>query len=102
LHRFCIENQIQMEAWMPLGRGRTLTKPTIVAMAEKYGKTPAQILIRWDLQHEVVTIPKSIHPSRIVENSQVFDFEISPEDMARIDDLDENLRFGTDPDNFHF
>jgi diketogulonate reductase-like aldo/keto reductase len=102
LHRFCIENQIQLEAWAPLGKGRTLTKPTIVAIAEKYQKTPAQILIRWELQHEVVTIPKSIQPSRIVENCQVFDFEISPEDMAQIDRLDENLRFGGNPDNFHF
>jgi len=102
LHRFCIENLIQLEAWAPLGKGRTLSDPTILAIAEKYGKTPAQILIRWDLQHEVVTIPKSIQPSRIVENAQVFDFEISAEDMARIDQIDKNLRFGAHPDHINF
>ena len=102
LNRFCIENLIQLEAWAPLGKGRTLSDPTILAIAEKYGKTPAQILIRWDLQHEVVTIPKSIQPSRIVENAQVFDFEISAEDMARIDQIDKNLRFGAHPDHINF
>ncbi len=102
LHRFCQENQVQLEAWAPLGRGRTLANSTIADLAGKYQKTPAQILIRWDLQHEVVSIPKSIHRERIHENCQVFDFEIAPEDMQRIDRLDENHRFGADPDNFNF
>ncbi len=102
LHRFCIENQIQLEAWSPLAQGEALTSPVIGELARHYGKTPAQILIRWDLQHQVVTIPKSGRPQRIIENSQVFDFEISLQDMARIDRLDENRRIGDDPDNFHF
>jgi diketogulonate reductase-like aldo/keto reductase len=102
LRRFCTDNQIQLEAWSPLGQGLALTNPTITAIARQYDKTPAQIVIRWDLQHGVVTIPKSSHPKRIVENSQVFDFEISAEDMARIDQLDDNLRTGADPDNFNF
>jgi diketogulonate reductase-like aldo/keto reductase len=100
LHDFCNENQIQMEAWAPLIQGEGLTHPTIVDLSRKYSKTPAHILIRWDLQHEVVTIPKSSTPSRIVDNLNVFDFEISAEDMARIDALDENRRIGPDPDNF--
>ena len=74
----------------------------IVAMAEKYGKTPAQIILRWDIQHEVVTIPKSATPSRIAENAQVFDFELSQDDMAVLDALDQGKRFGPDPDTFDF
>lgn len=102
LHRFCVENHIQIEAYAPLGQGRSVMIPTILELAKKYGRTPAQILIRWDLQHEIVTIPKSSHPDRIIENSKVFDFEISAEDMARIDGLDANFRVGADPDNFDF
>jgi diketogulonate reductase-like aldo/keto reductase len=102
LHRFCIENQVQLEAYAPLGQGLSLKNPTIVDIASKYNKTPAQILIRWDLQHEIVSIPKSSHPDRIIANSKVFDFEISTEDMVRIDQLDENRRVGSDPDNFNF
>jgi diketogulonate reductase-like aldo/keto reductase len=74
----------------------------IVALAEKYGKTPAQIILRWDIQHEVVTIPKSATPSRIAENAQVFDFELSQDDMAVLDALDQGKRFGPDPDTFDF
>jgi diketogulonate reductase-like aldo/keto reductase len=102
LHLFCIQNEIQLEAWGPLGQGALLTNPVIADLARKYHKTSAQVLIRWDLQHEVVTIPKSSKPQRIIENSQVFDFAISAEDMARIDLLDEDHRFGDDPDDFNF
>jgi diketogulonate reductase-like aldo/keto reductase len=102
LHQFCIDNKIQLEAWAPLGQGELLTNPTILHLAYKYGKTPAQILIRWDIQHRVVTIPKSSRSQRIIENSRVFDFNISSEDTACIDQLDENRRIGDDPDNFNF
>lgn len=71
----------------------------ITEIARKHGKSNAQVLIRWDLQHEVVTIPKSTHRERIVENAQVFDFELSSEDMARIDALDEESRIGPHPDS---
>ena len=102
LRRFCTENGIQLEAWAPLMQGHGMDHPLLVEIGGKYGKSPAQVLIRWDLQKEVVTIPKSVTPSRILENTQVFDFELSPEDLARIDALDEGQRFGADPDNFNF
>jgi diketogulonate reductase-like aldo/keto reductase len=102
LHNFCIENQIQLQAWAPLMQGKALDIPELVNLGEKYGKSPAQILIRWDLQLQVLTIPKSITPHRIVENCQVFDFEISDEDMALIESLNRDERVGPDPDNFDF
>jgi diketogulonate reductase-like aldo/keto reductase len=102
LHQFCVQNQVQLQAWAPLMQGKALDIPEIVEIGEKYGKSAAQILIRWDLQHEVGTIPKSITPHRIIENSQVFDFQISEEDMATIDNLNQDKRVGPDPDNFDF
>lgn len=101
LLKYCRENGIQLEAWSPLMRGN-LDLPLLKELAQKYGKTPAQIVLRWDLQHEVVTIPKSVTPERIRENANVFDFELSAEDMERIDGLNQNRRFGADPDNFSF
>ncbi len=96
---FCREHQIQLEAWSPLMQGN-LDQPVLREIAEKYGKTPAQVVLRWDLQQEVVTIPKSVTPSRIRENANVFDFTLSDEDMARISALNQNHRFGPDPDVF--
>jgi diketogulonate reductase-like aldo/keto reductase len=101
LRQFCKEQGIQLEAWRPLMGGR-LDLPVLDELAREYGKTPAQIVLRWDLQHGVVTIPKSIKPHRIEENAGIFDFELSAEDMKRIDSLDQNHRFGADPDNFDF
>ena len=90
---FCDRNSIQLEAYSPLTRGMRLNHPTIVNIAKKYdNKTPAQILIRWSLQHNLVVIPKSIHEERILENSQVFDFELRTEDMKFLDSLNENLQ----------
>jgi methylglyoxal/glyoxal reductase len=90
---FCDRNSIQLEAYSPLTRGRRLNHPTIVNIAKKYdNKTPAQILIRWSLQHNLVVIPKSIHEHRILQNSQVFDFKIEDEDMKHLDSLNENLQ----------
>jgi diketogulonate reductase-like aldo/keto reductase len=67
-----------------------------------YGKTPAQIVLRWDLQHEVVAIPKSSHAERIAENSDIFDFNLAEEDMQTLDGLNEGRRFGPDPYDFDF
>jgi diketogulonate reductase-like aldo/keto reductase len=90
---FCEKNTIQLEAYSPLTRGKRLNHPTILAVAKKYGnKTPAQVLIRWNLQHGLVVIPKSIHEDRIRENSQVFDFKLAREDMRLLYSLNENLQ----------
>ena len=83
-------------------QGRIITQPVVQKMAEKYGKTTAQIVLRWDLQHEVVTIPKSTHENRIAENARLFDFELSQEDMQLLDALDEGKRVGSHPDTFNF
>ncbi|MGQ3386592.1 aldo/keto reductase [Bacillus velezensis] len=99
---FCAEQGIQLEAWSPLMQGQLLDHPVLQEIAEKYGKSAAQIILRWDLQNGVITIPKSTKKHRIEENANVFDFELSADDMKRIDDLNENLRVGPDPDNFDF
>jgi diketogulonate reductase-like aldo/keto reductase len=102
LLNFCQERNIQVEAWSPLVEGQIVNVLSVQKIAEKYGKTPAQIALRWDLQHEVVTIPKSVHANRIAENTQIFDFELSQTDMRDLDALDEGKRVGPDPDNFDF
>lgn len=84
---FCKDKHIIVEAYSPLTRGSHLSDKTITALATKYGKTPAQIMLRWCLQHDTVVIPKSSHPERIKENAAVFDFEISADDMRSLDRL---------------
>ena len=98
LRHFCRKHRIQYEAWSPLMRGKILDSDVLTGIAASHGKTPAQVLLRWDLQHEVVTIPKSVHPERIEENAGIFDFELSEEDMRAIDALDQNRRIGPHPD----
>ncbi len=100
VHEFCKQHQIQLEAWSPLMQGQLLDNPTIVEIANKHDKSPAQVILRWDLQNEVVTIPKSIKPHRIKENADIFDFELSQEDMDKISALNEDQRVGPDPDVF--
>jgi diketogulonate reductase-like aldo/keto reductase len=100
LLRFCQGHRIQVEAWSPLMSGQIFTVQTVQELAEKYLKTPAQIALRWNLQHEVVTIPKSTHANRIAENAQILDFELSQADMDLLDALDEGKRTGPDPDTF--
>ena len=92
LLRFCKNNGIQLEAYSPLTRGQRLNDPNIVRIAKAYDKTPAQILVRWSLQHDLVVIPKSSHEERILENSQVFDFHINQKDMEILDSLNEDMR----------
>jgi 2,5-diketo-D-gluconate reductase A len=91
---------IVTEAWSPLGQGLELEDPVIVAIAQEHGKTAAQTIIRWHLQIGNVVIPKSVTPSRIAENFDVFDFELSDEQMQAIDAIDEGTRIGPDPDTF--
>lgn len=104
LREFCRGHEIACEAWSPLGGtgGNLLQNEVLCEIAEKYGKSPAQVVIRWDLQSDIITIPKSIHKNRIESNRDVFDFELSQEDMERIDGLNKNLRVGPSPDNFDF
>ena len=92
---------IQLEAWSPIMKGN-LNLPQITELSTKYGKTPAQIVLRWDLQHGVVTIPKSVHKERILENASIFDFALTDEDMTLIDQLNQDYRFGPDPDEVLF
>ena len=101
LRDFCGKNGIQLIAWSPLMHGH-MDGPVLAEMAKRLGKSPAQVLIRWDLQHEVVTIPKSTHQAWIVENTAVYDFALSPADMAKLDNLNADKRFGPDPDTFNF
>ena len=95
----CRAAGIQLEAYGPLTQGRRLGHPTVQALGVKYGRTPAQILIRWALQHELVVIPKSTKPSRIHENAQIFDFAIDQRDMDALNGLNENLHTSWDPTN---
>lgn len=101
LHEFCKKNGIQLEAWSPLMQGDLLKEPILVEIANKYNKSTAQVIIRWDLQTEVVTIPKSTKPHRIAENADVFDFELSQEDMDKINALNTDQRMYADPDDFN-
>ncbi|WHY57580.1 aldo/keto reductase [Peribacillus simplex] len=99
---YCAKHEIKVESWSPLGRGNLLEEPTINHIAKKHGKSSAQVLIRWHLQHDLVVIPKSITPSRIEENADVFDFSLSLNEMNQIDALNKNERFGSNPDELLF
>lgn len=102
LRQYCSDKGIVNEAWSPIGRGLIFEEEVLKDLAEKYEKTAAQIVLRWHIQNNTVVIPKSTKLSRIIENHQIFDFALSEEDMGLIDAMDQNHRFGSDPDNFHF
>ncbi|MFA9557032.1 aldo/keto reductase [Evansella sp. AB-rgal1] len=102
LHSFCKQKGIQLEAWSPLKQGELLTDETLVEIAKKHGKSSAQVILRWDLQNEIVTIPKSVKEERIIQNANIFDFELTNDEMDRINGLNKNERLGPDPDNFNF
>jgi 2,5-diketo-D-gluconate reductase A len=93
---------IATEAWSPLGRGRLLDHPTITGIADANGKTPAQVIVRWHLQIGNIVIPKSVNPERIASNFDVFDFELSEDDVTSISSLDNGTRLGPDPRTFNF
>jgi 2,5-diketo-D-gluconate reductase A len=93
---------VATEAWSPLGQGALLTDPTVTEVAGRHGKTPAQVLIRWHLQLGNIVIPKSVTPERIVSNFDVFDLELSEQDMASISSLGDGTRLGPDPRTFDF
>ena len=102
LLQFCKENRIQPEAWRPLMKGQVNEIKLLQELAEKYQKSPVQVVLRWDIQKGVVTIPKSVTPERIIHNADIFDFELTEEDITRIDGLDRFKRMGQDPNNFSF
>jgi methylglyoxal/glyoxal reductase len=102
LQSFCQKHGIQLEAWSPLMQGQLLDNEVLQEIANKYNKSVAQVILRWDLQNGVVTIPKTTKEHRIIENASIFDFELTEEDMERIDGLNQNHRVGPDPDNFDF
>jgi len=102
LLQFCKDNRIQPEAWRPIMKGRVNEIEFLQELSVKYQKTPVQIVLRWDIQKGVVTIPKSVTPERITSNADIFDFELSADDLARIDKLDKNVRLGEDPNAHHF
>ncbi|ANC31688.1 aldo/keto reductase [Isoptericola dokdonensis] len=98
---FDAEHGIVTEAWSPLGRGAVLEDPTVVRIATDHGKTPAQVVLRWHLQRGDVVFPKSVTPSRIAENFDLFDVELSQADMADITALDRGERIGSHPDEMN-
>ncbi|PIC69538.1 aldo/keto reductase [Sporosarcina sp. P16b] len=100
LRLFCSEHQIAVTSWSPLARGQILEDATLTAIAAQYGKTVAQVIIKWHLQNGLIVIPKSVSFDRIQENSEVADFELTLSDMAMIDALNRDERTGTDPDSF--
>jgi len=93
LYEYCKAHGIRIEAYSPLMRGHVNDIPLLKELAEKYKKTPAQIVLRWDLQRDVVTIPKAVHERHLRENADIFDFELTFEDMERINALNENKSF---------
>ncbi|MGN8645929.1 aldo/keto reductase [Gracilibacillus sp. HCP3S3_G5_1] len=101
LHEFCKQHNIQLEAWSPLKQGQLLDDPTLTKIAKRHGKSTAQVILRWDLQQEVVTIPKSVKQHRIQDNADIFDFELTEEEMTLIHDMNKDERVGADPDEFN-
>jgi diketogulonate reductase-like aldo/keto reductase len=93
---------IRPEAWAPLTRTQGFANPAIAALAAKHGRSPAQIILRWDLQMGVVTIPKSVHRERIEENSRIFDFALTPAEVEKLTALDTGSRIGPNPDTIDF
>jgi diketogulonate reductase-like aldo/keto reductase len=96
------KNGIRHEAWAPITRGQAFTNPVVSSLAKKYGRTPAQVILRWDIQLGVVTIPKSVHRERMEENAKVFDFALEDADVEKLSALDRGERMGPDPDRIDF
>lgn len=101
LFSWCAQKEIRLEAWAPLIRGN-FDLPALAPMAKKYGKTPAQVILRWDIQSGYIVIPKSVHRTRIFENADIFDFALEKQDMDTIDGMDTGHTTGWDLDTFDF
>jgi 2,5-diketo-D-gluconate reductase A len=100
VRQFCGGHQIAIEAWSPIAQGQVLDDPTIVSIAGRAGRSPAQVVLRWHIERGDIVFPKSVTPARIAENIDIFDFELSGEDTEAISALNKNLRTGPDPDKF--
>jgi 2,5-diketo-D-gluconate reductase A len=102
LREFCIDKQIAVEAWGPIARGKVTDDPTISQIAERHGKTNAQVTLRWHIQRGDIVFPKSVKPERIRENIEIFDFELTDDEVATISSLNRDERTGPDPDTFDY
>ena len=102
LYAYCNEKKIQLEAWAPLMKGQVMDIPELQQIGRKYGKAPTQVALNWMIARNVVTIPKSSKRERIFANADIFDFELTADELALIDGLDQNLRIGEDPDDYDF
>jgi 2,5-diketo-D-gluconate reductase A len=100
LRRYHDEHGIATEAWSPIGQGESLSEEAVVALAGKYGRTPAQVVLRWHIQAGNIVFPKSSNPGRIAENIDIFDFELADDDIATIESLNDGARRGPNPDTF--
>lgn len=102
LRAFGTEHGIPTEAWSPIAQGKVLDDPTIVAIAERVGRSTAQVTLRWHIQRGDIVFPKSVTASRVKENFELFDFELSPADIDAISSLDKGERTGPNPDEFNY
>ena len=102
LRAFCDKHQIQLEAWAPLMQGGLLEDETISKIATKYGKSNSQVILRWDVQNGVITIPKSVRRERMMQNADIFDFNLTNEEMAIINAMNLEQRVGPNPDEYDF
>lgn len=102
LRDFCEKHDIKVQAWSPLMQGKLLTDPVVKDIAEKHQKTPAQVILRWDIQQDILLVVKSVHEQRMKSNADVFNFELDSADMTHLNQLNEALRVGPNPDEFDF
>lgn len=102
LQKFCKEKGIQIESWSPITKGKVIENRELLKIAYSHGKTSVQITLRWHIQQGLIAIPKSVNPKHIEEFSEIFDFELSNDEMKKISTLNKNLRVGPNPDNFSF
>ena len=102
LQKFCRKNEIRLEAWSPIMKGKVSNIKELIEIGKKYGKTPAQVTLRWEQQKGIVVIPKSVHRERILENADIFDFDLTEEEIEKIDAIDKHERLGPDPDHVDF
>ncbi|ANF95352.1 aldo/keto reductase [Paenibacillus bovis] len=99
---YCAQKGIQVEAWSPLAQGKLFDNEVVTTIAEKYGKSPAQVLLRWVLDKGVVVLTRSVKEERIVDNANIFDFQLTADEVDQLNALNKNERTGPDPDNFNF